>query len=715
MALVPFDSLEHSTFKVNDDAISLFLIYLNSLSIHHFKLNRVQRIDRATVDKIYDVARVEEIVGDYVSLKRRGTNMLGLCPFHDEKTPSFMVSPSKGIYKCFGCGKGGNAINFVMELEQLSYYDALKQVAGKYHVHIEEKELSEEEKRQFSDRDSMMILNEFSRKYFTEQMMETAEGRTVGLSYFKQRGFTDQIIEKFQLGFAPDGKDIFTQEAIRQGYKQEYLEKTGLSIIKEDWRRDRFGGRVIFPIHGQSGKVVAFAGRTLSTDKKIAKYLNSPESEIYHKSSVLYGIYHAKKDIQRKDNCFLVEGYTDVMSLHQSGIENVVASSGTSLTQGQIKLIQRFTENVTVIYDGDNAGIKASLRGIDLILEQGLNIKVLLLPDGEDPDSFAKSMGASELVDYIEKNSTDFIHFKTNLLMKGAANDPIKMANLIQEIMKSISVIPSEIKRTIYIKSCSSLLDVPEDMLLRESGKLVQANQQNRFKEAERKMNRQRSQPRQSQPMGGPPPDGPPVDFGLPDDLPSMDASAVAAMPPPVEVTHPAERALVEHLLRYGEMKMFKEGDEYFESYPDYLVSDYIISQLDDDGLQLVAVSLDKIMKEYKSLKTEGRNNLQRHFAHHEDVATCQLVVDLISDKHERSRVSGEFIPTTEQQLSVVIPRVLAEFKLFWVKGEMKTQFDILQTEKDDAKANEAMLAYQQLKNVQTELSKSLGNRTVLG
>lgn len=673
----------------------------------------MQHIDRNTVDRIYEAARVEEVVSDYVSLKRRGTNMLGLCPFHDEKTPSFMVSPAKGIYKCFGCGKGGNAVNFVMEIEQISYYEALKQVAQKYHIHIEEKELTPEEKKQFGDRDSMMVLNEYARKYFSEQLKESAEGRTVGLAYFKQRGFSDQIIDKFQLGYAPEGKDVFTQEAIKQGYKEEFLSKTGLSIIKDDgWRRDRFAGRVIFPIHGQSGKVLAFAGRTLSTDKKVAKYLNSPESEVYHKSSVLYGIYQAKKEIQRKDNCFLVEGYTDVMSFHQSGIENVVASSGTSLTKGQIKLIQRFTENITVIYDGDNAGIKASLRGIDLILEQGLNVKTLLLPDGEDPDSFAKSMGASELMDYIETNSTDFIHFKTRLLLEGAADDPIKKAKLIQDIVQSISVIPNEITRMVYIKACSAQLEVPEDTLYRESNKIIRQKRQEKEKESRRLMSRQRYDAQKTTGAGN---DVPPPDFALPADAPAMPTSPAPAAPSNLRDS-PEERMLLKFLLSYGEMNMFKKGDLYYEEYPDMTVADYIIGQLQDDDLELTSPAYKAIYDEYVQLKADGRQDIDRYFIQHEDAQVCQLAVDLTTDRYQRSKMfEHSVIESDEECLSVLVPRIVTEFKLQWVISETKKQLEILQTEKDEALLDEATRKYQELNILKSELSKFLGNRTVLG
>lgn len=665
-----------------------------------------QRIDRATVDKIYDAVRIEEIVGDYVSLKRRGTNLMGLCPFHDEKTPSFTVSPAKGIYKCFGCGKGGNAINFIMEIEQISYYEALKQIAEKYHIHIEEKELSPEEQKQFSDRDSMMILNEFARKYFSEQLLHTDEGRSVGLSYFRQRSFSDQIIEKFQLGYSPECKDAFINECLIKGYKEEFLNKTGLATIKPDYKRDRYAGRVIFPIHNQSGRVVAFAGRTLSTDKNIAKYINSPESEIYHKSNVLYGIYHAKKSIQQKDNCYLVEGYTDVMSLHQSGIENVVASSGTSLTQGQIRLIKRFTENITVIYDGDNAGIKASLRGIDMILSEGLNVKTLLLPDGEDPDSFAKKMGATELTDYIEKNKTDFIHFKANLLMADAQDDPIKMSKLIQEIVGSIAVIPNEITRTVYIKACSNLLDVPEDTLYRECNKLIRQVQQTQRKEQEKKTNRDRYEKQQAA-----------KDDTPPDDLfmPQENGSATQPATPQPPKDRPEERMVMLFLLRYGEMKLFKEGDIYYEEYPDLTVSDFIISELEIDDLKMNNPQYNTIINEYRQQKDAGTSNLERYFTHHTSPEISQVAVDLTAERHELSKMFEDRTnDDNEHRLNVLVPRVITEFKLQCVIAQIKGQMEILKTETDEEKLTEATINYNELNKMKSELSKMLGNRTVL-
>ena len=433
-------------------------------------------VDQSTIDRIMDAARIQDVVSDYVTLRRRGANMIGLCPFHNEKTPSFSVSPAKGIFKCFGCGKGGNSVHFIMEHEQIGYVDALKYLAAKYHIEIVEKELDAEELALRNDRESMFLVNDFARKYFANLLHGHIDGKAIGLSYFRERGFREDIIQKFELGYSLDQRDAFSQSALQGGFKKEFLVKTGLSM-ENDYGQlsDRFRGRVMFPVHSLSGKVVAFGGRILRKDDKMAKYVNSPESEIYHKSNELYGIFFAKKAIVKQDRCFLVEGYTDVISMHQNGIENVVASSGTSLTPGQIRMIHRFTDNVTIIYDGDPAGIKASLRGIDLLLEEGMNIRVLLLPDGDDPDSFARKHTAAEFIEYVEQNSNDFIRFKTRLLISDAGNDPVKRAALIGDIVRSISQIPNQVIRAEYVKECSNLLSVEEALLYFEINKLKQA------------------------------------------------------------------------------------------------------------------------------------------------------------------------------------------------------------------------------------------------
>lgn len=430
-------------------------------------------IDRATVDKILDAADIVDVVSDFVHLRRRGANYVGLCPFHNEKTPSFSVSRSKGICKCFSCGKGGSAVNFVMEHEQMSYYEALKYLAKKYHIEVKERELTDSERQAQSERENMLLVNEFALKHFEDNLFNTEEGRSIGLSYFYERQFTDATIKKFHLGYSLEKRDDLFLAIKANSLNPEYAVNSGLCINGERGIYDRFKGRVMFPVLNIAGKVIAFGGRTLKKD--IAKYVNSPESLIYKKKNELYGLYQAKQAIVKKDKCFLVEGYTDVLSMHQAGIENVVASSGTSLTEGQIRMIHRFTENITVLYDGDAAGIKASLRGIDLLLAEGLNVKVLLLPDGDDPDSFAKKHNASEFQDFISQNETDFIRFKTQILLSGLENDPVKKAVAISDIVKSISVIPNDITRSVYIKECSIKFDIQEKILSNEVKKAIDA------------------------------------------------------------------------------------------------------------------------------------------------------------------------------------------------------------------------------------------------
>jgi DNA primase len=430
-------------------------------------------ITKETIDKVYEAARVEEVIGDFVQLKRAGSNFKGLSPFSDERSPSFMVSPAKGIWKDFSSGKGGNAIAFIMEHSQFTYPEAIRYLAKKYNIEVEETELSDEDKVVANERESLFLVSEFASKYFQDILLNSEEGKAIALSYFKERGFTNDTIKKFSLGYSPATWDALTKEALGKGYKLEFLEKTGLTIVGEDKQFDRFKGRVMFPIQSMSGRVLGFGGRILTNDKKAAKYLNSPESDLYHKSKVLYGIFHAKQAIAKQDNCYLVEGYTDVIQMHQAGIENVVASSGTALTPDQIRLINRLTKNVTVLFDGDAAGLRASIRGIDLILEEGMNVKVCTFPDGEDPDSFAKKTPLQDLIQYFEDNAMDFIQFKASLLMKDAKNDPIKKAELIRDMVASISKIPDRIKREVYIQEVSRIMDISEDVLFNTLAQLV--------------------------------------------------------------------------------------------------------------------------------------------------------------------------------------------------------------------------------------------------
>lgn len=430
-------------------------------------------ITKETIDKVYEAARVEEVIGDFVQLKRAGSNYKGLSPFSDERSPSFMVSPVKQIWKDFSSGKGGNAIAFIMEHEHFTYPEAIRYLAKKYNIEIEETELSNEEKEVANEKESLYLVSEFASKYFQDVLLNTEEGKAIAYTYFKERGFSNETIKKFQLGYSPNTWDALTKEALGKGYKLEFLEKTGLTIVGEDKQFDRFKGRVMFPIQSMSGRVLGFGGRILTNDKKAAKYLNSPESDLYHKSKVLYGIYHAKQAIAKNDRCYLVEGYTDVIQMHQAGIENVVASSGTALTPDQIRLINRLTKNITVLFDGDAAGLRASIRGIDLILEEGMNVKVCAFPDGEDPDSFAKKTPLQDLTQYLEDNAMDFIQFKASLLMKDAKNDPIKKADLIRDMVASISKIPDRIKREVYIQEVSRIMDISEEVLFNTLAQLV--------------------------------------------------------------------------------------------------------------------------------------------------------------------------------------------------------------------------------------------------
>ncbi|QTE21966.1 DNA primase [Polaribacter cellanae] len=443
-------------------------------------------ISRSTIDRVFESARVEEVIGEFVQLKKAGSNFKGLSPFVDEKSPSFMVSPVKQIWKDFSTGKGGNAVSFLMEHEHYTYPEALRWLAKKYNIEIEETEQTSEEKAQMNERESMFLVSKFAKDYFHETMLNTNKGKAVGLSYFKERDFTNETIEKFELGYCLDEWDGFTNAALAKGYNLKYLASTGLTIVKENKQFDRFKGRVMFPIHSMSGRILGFGGRILTADKKAAKYLNSPESDIYHKSKILYGIYQAKKEIAKQDNCFLVEGYTDVISFNQSGVENVVASSGTALTSDQIRLVNRLTKNITVLFDGDAAGIRASIRGIDLILEQGMNVKVVQFPDGEDPDSFAKSHSDTELKAYLENSAQDFINFKVSLLLKDSDNDPIKKAGVIRDIVTSISKIPDGIQREVYVQECARIMDISERVLFSELAQLLKKDLQDKSKAAKK-------------------------------------------------------------------------------------------------------------------------------------------------------------------------------------------------------------------------------------
>ena len=647
-------------------------------------------IDQATIDRINDAARIEDVVGDYVTLKRRGVNLIGLCPFHNEKTPSFNVSPAKGIFKCFGCGKGGNAVHFIMEMEQLNYYEALKFLARKYHIEVHEKELTPEEVAARNERESLFLVNEYAQKYFTDTLWRHVDGKAVGMSYFHERGFRDDIIKKFQLGYSLDQRDAFTRAALKAGYNKDYLVKTGLTMEYDDGRlNDRFRGRVMFPVHSLSGKVVAFGGRVLRKSDKMAKYVNSPESDIYHKSNELYGIYFAKQAIVREDRCYLVEGYTDVISMHQCGIENVVASSGTSLTGGQIRLIHRFTNNVTVLYDGDAAGIKASIRGIDLLLEEGMNIQVLLLPDGDDPDSFAKSHNASDFIAFIKENSTDFIRFKTKLLMEDAGNDPIKRAGLVTDIVRSIAIIPDQIIRAEYVRECSNLLNVGEQTLYYEINKIKGREREKRLAE----------QHRQGTPATAPAPQETPVPT-----MPNVSAGKFEQ----------EERNLLQVLIKYGHLPLFKDE----EQQRDKTVAEYIVEELDYDGLVLENPLHRQMLDEYRQHLGEADFQAERHFLNHPDGRISRLAADLIADKYVLSKVHtrSRTVPTDEERLLELVPRLVLELKNSVVLDHIKQkllEMKAANEAKDYARIDTLMEEIKQLDEVKKQLAKALGERII--
>lgn len=685
-------------------------------------------IDQATIDRILDTAQIVDVVSEFVTLRRRGVNYIGLCPFHNEKTPSFSVSPSKGVCKCFSCGKGGNVVHFIMEHEQLSYYEALKWLAKKYNIEIKEKEMTQEEKQVQNLRESLFVVNQFAMEYFQEILEKNPDGQSIGMTYFRQRGFRDDIIKKFQLGYCTDQRDAFAQAALQKGYKAEFLEKTGLCYRKEDGSlRDRFWGRVIFPIHSLSGKVVAFGGRVLSAQTKNVqmKYVNSPESEIYHKSKELYGIYFAKQAIVRQDRCFLVEGYTDVISMHQSGVENVVASSGTALTPEQIRLIHRFTNNITVLYDGDMAGIKASLRGIDMLLEEGMNVKICLLPDGDDPDSFARKHNATDFQAFINNHEVDFIRFKTNLLLEEAGKDPIKRASLISSIVKSIAVIPEEIVRSVYIRECSRLLDMSEKVLTEATSQMVKQNIENREKEQERKKLREERQ--QAIATNNAPESQPATQIPEQENIPIQEAPAPVIPDSyqsfiPVEgnenkVFFKREKSLIKMIIRYGEKVMCYVENEEQEQVP-YKVIEFIAASLKEDDLQFHSPLHRKILNEAIVHENDSQFTSERFFLTHPDPEINKLAADMVSERYQLSKYhsKSQKIISDEERLYELIPRLLIDFKLSIVEEEMKhTLLALAQPEiaGNPEKAKEIMERYKTLHQTQMLMARNAGDRIV--
>lgn len=647
-------------------------------------------IDRQTIERILDAAQIVDVVQEFVPLKKRGVNYLGLCPFHNEKTPSFTVSPSKEIFKCFGCGKVGNSVNFIMEHEHLTYPEALKYLARKYHIEVVEKERSPEEIEKQNERESLLVVTAYAARQFTENLLHSDEGITVGLAYFKERGFRQETVKKFELGYSFEQRDAFTKKALEDGYKEDFLLKTGLSIRHEERIFDRFSGRVMFPIHSLSGQVLGFGGRILRSDVKTAKYLNSPESEIYHKSKIVYGIFQARRAIMQEDKCFLVEGYTDVMSLHEVGIENVVASSGTSLTQEQVRLIKRFTPNITILYDGDAAGIKASLRGIDLVLEEGMNVKIVLLPDGEDPDSYSKKVSNSDFTLFIKDHETDFIRFKTQLLLAESNNDPVLKANLIRDVVRSIAVIPEAIVRTVYIKECSMVLEVAEPVLYNEVNKL---RQQKSFQERNK--------------------------YPGPEDLPVPPVQAAK----PVQfktVTYYSEKEVIRLLLKYSSRELERilrreDGKEEIIT-----VLDYIVKEITTDELSFDDSVCAKIFADFRFYSDQGLFPGDKHFVKHEDPDISRLSADLLSDSHELSRIWKDkqtFVETEEMKLKDIVPDAVLKFKSDKIIAARKGIMIMLEDaakEGDNDKILSLQKRYNTLSTALGIISKQLGNRILL-
>ncbi len=650
-------------------------------------------IPQKTVQEILETAKIEEVVQDYVNLKRRGSNMIGLCPFHNEKTPSFTVSPTKNLFKCFGCGKGGDPARFIMEHEHLGFPDALKQLAGKYRIEIEEKEMTPEFAAEQQERESLFIVNEFAKTFYQDQLLNTDIGKSVGLSYFKERGFREETIKKFGLGFAPNQRGEFTTKATQMGYKPEYLEKLGLTKNG----RDFFWNRVMFTIHNLSGKPIAFAGRILQKDVKAPKYINSPETDIYSKSKILYGAYFAKRDIRKQDECILVEGYTDVISLHQAGIENVVASSGTSLTEGQILLIKRFTPNIKILYDGDAAGIKAALRGLDLVLEKDMNVKVVLLPDGEDPDSYLQNAGATAFKEYIDQQAKDFILFKTDLLLSEVGNDPVKRAGLVRDIVDSIARVPDPFKRAFYVKECARVMELEEEVLISETNKVVKKILQKREFDRNRKR-------------------GPQVNI-VPEGSPTDGGKSKVEIVPPIESPN-KEMGRDEFQERDIARLLIAFGGEIFDEEEEITVAEYILSNIEEVLDDFDNKEYQDIVKKCLDRVVSKQTLSAQYFIGHTDHTLSALSIDLLHSPYEYSDGWGErelYLHSQkmpEENFSKDSTSALMRFKLkkiIRLCEKNQQQLVDLKAENDSNKIMRLLKVQAKLNDLRNGLAKELG------
>lgn len=732
-------------------------------------------MDQSTIDRIIDAADIVDVVSGYVTLRRAGASYKGLCPFHDDKTPSFYVSPSKGLCKCFSCGKGGNVVHFIMEEEQLSYYEALKFLAKKYGIEVEDRQLTDEERLQQNERESMFAVNEWASNYFHDTMMSTDDGRSIGLTYFRTRGFRDDIIEKFRLGFCLPSYDAMSKAAVKKGFREDFIVKTGLAFRRDDGTlRDRYRDRAIFPWFAVSGKIVAFGGRVLDARTKGVnqKYINSPESDIFHKSRELYGIFQAKKAIAKEDRVFMVEGYTDVISMHQCGIENVVANSGTALNVAQIKLLHRFTSNITLLYDGDSAGIHAALRGTDMLLAEGMHVKILLLPDGDDPDSFARKHTAEDFKAYIDAHQTDFIIFKTNLLMEEAGRDPIKRAQLISDIVKSIAVIPEEITRAVYIRETSQMLNVEERILLNETEKIRKqelerlARERERMKEAGDAANRPTSVPSDvasssapqqilenavpSSVAGDAPAEIPPLPTEIPADLYPEVAyppqnGVPEALPPADSVPLPdaepkpvypeaqktqadsskyfrnnrfieLEGLIMTLVVRYGECEI--SGEDAEGNAVSVKVVDYVCQELEGDGLQLQHPLYRQMLDEARNHSSEVDFKPSRMFLSSPSLEVSRTAADMLSERYQLSSLyAKQEVPTEREQLDALIVHLMFDYKLAVVNAELKSTQEALRDPAvlaDMDKCAAILKKNMMIKNIQQKLARHVGDRVLL-
>ena len=692
-------------------------------------------IPQSTIDRIIDAANIVDVVSDYVTLRRSGASYKGLCPFHDDKTPSFSVSPARGVCKCFSCGKGGNSVHFIMEMEQMSYVEALKHLAKKYGIPVEEEEMTDEQRQKMNERESMFAVNEWAAKYFSQTMMNDQDGRAIGLAYFRSRGFRDDIIAKFRLGFCLDSPNAMSNEAKAKGYNEKYLVDTGLCVKRDNGTiYDRFRGRAMFPWIAVNGKVVAFGGRVLDARTKGVnqKYVNSPDSLIYHKANELYGIFQAKKQIAKEDMVYMVEGYTDVLAMHQCGIENVVANSGTALNEAQIHLLHRFTNNITLLYDGDEAGIHAATRSTDMLLAEGMNVKILLLPDGDDPDSFSRKHNAQEFKEYVAAHQTDFILFKTNLLLKDAKRDPIKRAKLTEEIVKSIAVIPDEIIRSTYVHECAEILDMDEAILMRGANKNRATILENLKKEAQRERERQARLLEQSAPTATADnttvstTDTPPLPSDIPDDIPPMEALSVpedtSTITAPIATKqsqaeqrfYGLERMILTLVTRYGEQLI--DGQDAEGNPTQTPIASFVQGDLDYDGIQLRSPLYSKMLALASQHANDSGFIASKFLMNNQDEDISREAAELVSDRYQLS--SGNQMTQTEEELKVTyLSRLLLDYKNAIIEEELsQCNSDLTRPEvkNDINRLMSTMRRIKELSEIQRQLAKMLGDRVIV-